>query len=174
MVLAGRVCQRSGCYKMFAKMNKRFDAGFEPGVGAGRIADLWRNTLAAIPAVYGRLVYLSGLRQTNSGRYEHHGLALLFGADEAHHALRSSHVRCFREWTGFSLEEKKADLDLYLASLGPERAEAVRAWNETASWRNLIPASVRGAEKKHFLADVDALMALLRNVYGVSGPDPDA
>jgi hypothetical protein len=155
-------------------MKKRFDAGFEPGVGAGPVADLWRNTLAAIPAIYGRLVYLSGLRQANTGRYEHHGLALLFGADEAHQALRFSHVRCFREWIGFSLEQKKADLDLYLASFGSEQAAAVRAWNETRSWRNLVPGSIRGGEKKQFLADVDALMALLRNVYGVSAPDPDA
>jgi len=174
MVQAGRVCYVRGCYKMLRRMSKRFDAGFEPSVGAGAIADLWRNTLAAIPAVYGRLAYLTGLRQANSGRYEHHGLALLFGADEAHHALRASHVHCFREWMGFSLEEKKADLDLYLASVGTDRAEAVRAWNETGAWRNLVPGSIRGAEKKHFLADVAALMALLRNVYGVSGPDPDA
>jgi len=152
----------------------RSDEGYAAGVRAGAIADLWRNTLSAIPTVYGRLAYLSALRQPDSGRYEHHGLALLFGADEAHQALRSSHVRCFREWMAHSLEQKKSDLDDYLDSRGTEKAEVVRAWSETGAWRILIPASIRTAERRHFLADVGALMALLRNVYGVSCPDPDA
>lgn len=153
-------------------MKKRFDADLVHGTDA--LADLWRNTLAVIPSVYGRLVYLSALRQSDSGRYEHHGLALVFSADEAHQALRTSHVRCFREWMGFTFEQKKADVDLYMSSLTVGKSEVVRAWNETAAWRSLIPGSIRGAERKHFLDDASALMALLRNVYGVSCPDPDA
>ena len=155
-------------------MKLRSDDGYAADVGAGPISDLWRNTLSAIPTIYGKLVYLSGLRQPHSGRYEHHGLAMRFGADDAQQALRASHVRCFREWMATSLAEKKADLEKYLESQEVGKAEVVRAWSETGAWRNLVPGSIRTAERKHFLADVGALMALLRNVYDVSCPDPDA
>jgi|SRR5579884_1460915 len=147
---------------------------FDAGVNSGPVADLWRNTLATIPSVYGRLAYLSGLRNRDSGRYEHHGLALRFGVDEAHKAIRDSHAREFRQWLRFSLEEQKADVDLYFSSTGENRLEVVRAWNETAAWRTLIPAHIRGAERQQFLSGLRALMALLRNVYDVSCPDPDA
>ena len=46
----------------------------------GAAADLWRNTLSQIPTLFGRLVYLSSLRDSNSGAYEHYGLAKVFGA----------------------------------------------------------------------------------------------
>ena len=59
-------------------------------------ADLWRNTISQIPSVFGRLVYLASLRNPNNGSYEHHGLALVFGEDEANKALKNSHTRGIR------------------------------------------------------------------------------
>jgi hypothetical protein len=79
----------------------------------GAPADLWRNTLSQIPSVFGRLVYLSSLRSGTSGRYEHHGLAMTFGEEESHLALSASHQETFAAWLSFSLEQQKADLDLY-------------------------------------------------------------
>src|ERR1700733_4646430 len=77
-------------------------------------SDLWRNTLSQIPTVFGRLVYLASLRNPNNGNYEHHGLALVFGEDEANRALKDSHSTVFAGWLTFNLEQQKADLDLYL------------------------------------------------------------
>jgi len=79
-------------------------------------SDLWRNTLSQIPSVFGRLVYLASLRNSNNGAYEHCGLSLVFGEDEANRALREGHVDVFTEWLAFNLEQQKADLDLYLAA----------------------------------------------------------
>src|SRR5581483_3516515 len=150
------------------------DSIFDSGVNGGAAADLWRNTLVAIASVFGRLAHLSALRNRDSGQYEHHGLALRFGAEQAHRALRSSHSREFQQWMDFSLEEQKADLNLYMSSAAEDRASILRSWSEIAAWRALIPASVRGAQRKHFLLNVETLMALLRNESGVSCPDPDA
>ncbi len=80
-------------------------------------ADLWRNTISQIPSVFGKLVYLASLRNANSGAYEHHGLALVFGDDEANKALKNSHSKVFAEWLYFNLEQQKADLDLYISCL---------------------------------------------------------
>src|SRR5579864_8729114 len=80
----------------------------------GAAADLWRNTLSQIPSVFGRLVYLSSLRNQNTGAYEHHGLALVFGPEESNRALKKSHSQAFAEWLSFDIEQQKADLDLYI------------------------------------------------------------
>ena len=136
--------------------------------------DLWRKTLRHIPTVVGRLAYLSQLRNPNSGRYEHHGLAAVVGRAEAEKALRSSHLAIFEEWVQFSLEEQKADLDLHFSTLDVPRREIVETWILAGTYNSLVPASVHGVERDVFLSDMRALLEILKNVTGASGPDPEA
>jgi hypothetical protein len=140
----------------------------------GASADLWRNTLSQIPSVFGRLVYLSSLRGPNTGLYEHHGLALLFGEDEADKALRKSHDDAFADWLNFSLEQQRSDLDLYLSALTGPRRTIVETWIRLMPYRNLVPAAARRSERKLFLADFEALLHGLKYEYGVSDPNRDA
>jgi hypothetical protein len=140
----------------------------------GAAADLWRNTLAQIPSVFGRLVYLSSLRDQNTGRYEHHGMSQIFGEEEADRALRESHAQTFADWLCFGLEQQKADLDLYLSAFEGNKRTILETWIRLAPYRNLLPASVRDVERRLYLTDLEALLELLKNEYGVACPDPDA
>jgi hypothetical protein len=139
----------------------------------GAPADLWRNTLSQIPSVFGRLVYLSSLRSGASGRYEHHGLAVTFGDEESHQALAQSHRETFSAWLGFSLEQQKADLDLYLSALIPDRAAIVDNWLRLGPYRNVVPAAARESERQLFAADFEALLEVLRREYGLNRHDPE-
>src|SRR5262245_9428693 len=84
-------------------------------------SDLWRHTLSQIPTTFGRMVFLSSLRDPNTGSYAHYGFAQRVGESVAEEALRESHEQCFSEWLGFSLEQQKADLDLYLSSIAADK-----------------------------------------------------
>jgi hypothetical protein len=137
-------------------------------------ADLWRNTVSQIPTVFGRLVYLASLRNPNSGGYEHHGLAQVFGEEEANKALRNSHAAVFAEWLSFNLEQQKADLDLYISDLREKKEVVIDTWIRLAPYRNLPPASVRGVERRLYITDFTALLELFRSACGVAAPDPDA
>jgi hypothetical protein len=140
----------------------------------GAAADLWRHTLSQIPCLFGRLVYLSSLRDSNTGRYEHHGLALVFGEEESDKTLRDSHDKAFSQWVTFGLEAQKADLDLYFSSLGTDKRTLLRTWQRLAPYRNMIPGSARAADRRLYLSDLEALLDLLRNEYGVAAQDRDA
>lgn len=148
----------------------RADGGLERGA----VSDLWRNTLSQIPSVFGRQVYLTSLRDANTGRYEHHGMALVFGEDEADRALRQSHEEVFRQWLSFDLQRQKTDLDLYLAEVASQKRTVVSTWARLKPYRNLAPASAREEEIQLYLADLEILLELLRNEYGVGVTDPDA
>lgn len=137
-------------------------------------SDVWRNTLSQIPSVFGRLVYLSALRNPNTGRYEHHGLSLVFGPEDSNKALRKSHSQAFAEWLFFDIEQQKADLDLYLSALFEEKKTVLEAWLRLAPYRNLVPGSVKSVERRLYLADFHAILELLKNEYAVDGPDRDA
>jgi hypothetical protein len=140
----------------------------------GAVPDVWRRTLSRIETIFGRLVYLAGLRDNNTGRYEHHGLAQIFGDEDADHALRSSHEITFAEWLSFGLERQKADLDLYLSQFAARKRRTVETWLRLTPYRNLIPDRAGGPERSLYLSDFETLLELLRNEYGVAEPDPDA
>ena len=58
------------------------------------IEDFEANTLGAVPGLLGRLSYVGRLRDgdaTGNGRYEHWGLAKVYGDDAAQCAIRASH-----------------------------------------------------------------------------------
>jgi hypothetical protein len=138
------------------------------------IADLWRNTLSQIPAVFGRLVYLSSLRDPNTGRYQHHGMSLVFGEDEARKALRKSHQQVFTEWLSFNLEQQHADLQLYLSDLYEDKRTVLESWRQLEPYKNLHPKSAKSVEKQLYLSDLTVLLDLLRNEFGAADPDPGA
>ena len=137
-------------------------------------SDLWRNTLSQIPSVFGRLVYLSSLRNPNNDHYEHHGMALVYGEEEANRILKKSHSKSFTEWLSFNLEQQKADLDLYISSLYEKKRTVLETWKKLAPYRSMIPSSVRGVERRLYVSDLTALLELLQNEHGVDAPDPNA
>jgi hypothetical protein len=137
----------------------------------GAPADFWRNTLNQIPSIFGRLVYLSSLRDQTTGRYEHHGLTQMFGETETDAALRDSHTDTFAEWLGSSLEQQKADLDLYLSSFQADRRTIIATWIRLAPYRGLVPAAVLDPERRLYLSDLEALLEILKAEYDVSGQD---
>jgi hypothetical protein len=137
-------------------------------------SDLWRNTLSQIPTIFGRLFYLASLRNQNSGRYEHHGLALLFGSLEASRALKKSHRQTFKEWMAFNLEQQHADLELFFSEQPEDKRTILKAWEQLEPYRNVLPNTVKDVERKHFLSNLRAILRLFKNASGAWDSDPEA
>ena len=151
---------------MVSKLERKFERG--------AAADLWRHTLAQIPTVFGRLVYLATLRSPNTGSYEHHGLAQVFGEEEADRTLRQSHFQVFSEWLCFNLEQQKSDLEEYLGGLEGGIRTVLSTWIRLAPYRGLVPTDCREVEKQLYNADLETVLELLRYEYDVASPDPEA
>ena len=125
--------------------------------------DLWRRTLAQIPTLFGKIVYLSELRDANSGAYQHFGLAQRYSADEANRILRESHERVFGDWLNSPLEQQRDDLEEYLGSLADDRETILRTWLTLAPYSNLIPINTREAERLLYISDLELILDVLRN-----------
>ena len=136
------------------------------------VTEGWVRNLAEIPSSYGQMVYLAAVRDPDSGRYEY------FGSDEStrievNRFLRHRHEAIFREWITLSLEKKMADVELYLASISRvDRAEIIDAWLRLTPYKNLVPGIIQGPERHRHISDFEAILGLLKNVYGVASPDP--
>jgi len=137
-------------------------------------ADLWQRTLVQIPSVYGRLVYMGSLRDANTDRYQHHGLAARYSEDSAAEVLRKSHSELFQEWLAMPLREQKKDIDGYLSSLNDDKRLVVETWLRVMPYRAVPPASARAVESDLFLSDFRILLELLKSEYGAAAPDRGA
>ena len=128
--------------------------------------ELWRRTLSQIATIYGRIVFLSSLRNVNTGRYEHHGLSIMFGEEATDRTLSQSHEQAFLEWLSLRLEQQKADLDLYLSSLPADRKTLAENWLRLAPFQTLPPAWASSAQRELFESNLKVLLDLLTNEYG--------
>ncbi len=127
----------------------------------------WRELLSDILSVFGRLVYLSSLRDSDTGLYRQWILAHELNEEEMDRVIRQTHRECFAEWLNFNLEQQKADLDLYLTHLGMNRRSVLEAWAEAAPYRHLVPPGAEEMERNLFLSDLGILIELLRKEYAI-------
>ncbi|MCS7044411.1 MAG: hypothetical protein NZR01_16625, partial [Bryobacteraceae bacterium] len=123
------------------------------------------------PSIYARLAFLASLRDVNTGRYEHHGLAMIFGREEAGEAIRKSHEETFLEWLALRLDQQKADLELYFSTLPADRRTLVENWLRLCPYRAVIPAWASAAQRELYEANFAALLELLRGELS-SSPEP--
>jgi hypothetical protein len=130
--------------------------------------------LSHIPTSYGRLVYLAGLRNPDTGQYEY------YGSDSSTRAVASRflkrlHENIFKEWVSYALERKKSDIEVYIAGIDQvDKTDLIDAWLRLTPYKNLVPASIQGPERQKHMSDFEAILGLLKNVYGVASPDPGA
>ncbi len=124
--------------------------------GATRPAqDLCRKTLSQIPTRFGRLVFLTSLRDSLTGRYVHETLTNLLGLEDADRLLCHAHHRVFSEWLCSSLAEQKADLDEFLESEPREVS--------LQECRFLAPPGAREVERQLYLTDLEMVLELIRH-----------
>jgi hypothetical protein len=138
------------------------------------VTDLWRRTLNQIPTLFGKISYLASLRDANTGRYRHHGLAQKFGHDEADRAIRQSHMETFRRWIETNLETQKDDLEEYLAALNESWPEVLANWARLALYESIVPLDSTETERDLYRSDFQVILRLLMREHGVGGPDPGA
>jgi hypothetical protein len=138
------------------------------------LAESWRRTVAGISTLLGQLAYLASLRNVNTGVYEHFGLAERVGASEVDSLIRRSHLEAFQQWLCFSLERQKEELNAYFSELEGDRREILSNWLVLGPYAAWVPAESRDVERKLFYTDLEMVLELIRNEFGVASRDPDS
>jgi hypothetical protein len=124
------------------------------------VEDFSSRTLAAISSVFGRLYYVSSLKDSDSGRYEHEGLTSLYPENAVQAALSHCHEELFSRILETSLREQERDLRACLGSAGDKFWDVVESWSQNRSFRSMCPEGLPDYLNDLFCSNMGALLAI--------------
>ncbi len=133
-----------------------------------RAFELWRQHVAEIPSTFGRLAFLAGLKNRETGRYTHYLLKSSLGESETDAVIRRTHLQVFAEWLSFNLQRQKADLNVFLAGVEGHRRQILAACAVLAPHVWCIPDGAAEHERQLYLADLTAILEPLYAEYGLT------
>ena len=123
--------------------------------------DFLRRTLAKVPCDLAQLIYLTSMRDYNTGRYHHDGLAARFSPAIARQALEMAHRDVFNKVAAFSLTELVKQMKNYFESSHESEIDVVRVWQRLEPYRVAIPLNVNPTVASLFLSNVKLALAIL-------------
>ena len=125
------------------------------------VRDFTSTTLAAIPNMFGRLIYIAALRDLSSGNYEHAGLAALYPPEAVQEALECCHYEIFNRILETPLAIQGEDLREALQGMPGPVAETVANWRRMESYRILPPGNAPDYLRELFFSNLAALLEIL-------------
>ena len=130
--------------------------------------DLTANYLEPLNSAYQRLAYLFSLRQADSGKYLHEGLAALYGAESVDQVVAHCHEEVFERLLEMPLNAQREDLRMYLGALpGPLEKNAAVCQKSYIDW---VPPSAPTYLKELYSSNLDVLLELLRDDTSTGRP----
>ncbi|HET8923361.1 MAG TPA: hypothetical protein VFN26_10245 [Candidatus Acidoferrum sp.] len=126
------------------------------------IQDFTLTTLAGIPGLFARLIYVASLRDLSSGRYDHAGLAALYPDEALQQAIQVCHEQVFEKVLEKPLSSQQEDLRACLSAMDGGLCAAVSHWQRLESYRFLIPEQSPDYLKELFCSNLHALLEILQ------------
>jgi hypothetical protein len=124
------------------------------------IEDFTSRTLAAISSDFGRLYYVSSLKDPGTGRYQHDGLMNLYSQASVQAALTHCHEELFSRILETPLSHQERDLRNCLESAGDQFWAVVESWRESRQFKTMCPGGLPDYLDELFCSNMNALLAI--------------
>ena len=122
------------------------------------IEDFTSRTLAVIPSYFGRLYYISSLKDPNTGRYSHDGLKDVYSENSVQAALTQCHEELFSRILETPLKEQECDLRKCIGSAGDEFWNVVETWRWSRYYQSMCPDGLPDYLNELFCSNMGALL----------------
>jgi hypothetical protein len=129
--------------------------------------DLRLRTLEPIGYDFGRLIYLSSLRDFNTGEYYHQGLAHSFSEQAASAALVACHQEIFYRLVSSPLESLVAQVERFMRSSPHDWKKTLNAWETLEAYRVMVPSVSNRLVAELFRSNVRVAMEVLKGRGGI-------
>jgi hypothetical protein len=122
--------------------------------------DFSSRTLAAISSVFGRLYYVSSLKDADSGRYVHEGLTSFYSQNAVQAALSHCHEELFSRILETPIKDQEPDLRECLGTAGDHYWNLVESWRQNRDFRNMCPEGLPDYLTDLFCSNMAVLLAI--------------
>jgi len=122
--------------------------------------DLTERTLAAIASEYGKLIYLSSLRDLASGTYRHEGLETLYSTGSVQEALLQAHREVCSRIMEMPLALQEMDLLSCWNGFDVEAEGLIGNWKESEAYRTLMPFGLPDYMRTLFCSNIETLLSV--------------
>jgi hypothetical protein len=126
------------------------------------ITDIETHTLQGMPGHFNQLIYLSSLRDYNTGRYHHYGLETRYSPEVVDAGLHHCHIRVFEELMALPLKEQTRDLVNLFGSIREERPRLINTWQHLRSYQVLPPEGCHPLARQLFDTNIEVILKVLR------------
>jgi hypothetical protein len=121
--------------------------------------DLLGTTLAGVTGIVGKMGYVAGLRDAQSGSYSHWGLSRTYGEQAAQQALAEAHRMLFLKLLRTPLRALRDDVMLSSGALQMTADEYLETFQNRMPV--LLPQDLAGGSARHFNSVLHALSILV-------------
>jgi len=132
-----------------------------------RVLDAWQQHVSEIPSTFGRLAFLAGLKNRDTGKYTHYLIKEVFDEGGTDRVIRRTHLQVFAEWLTYTLAQQQADLNIFLSGVDGHRRQILAACAVLAPHVWCIPDGAAEHERRLYLADLAAILEPLYIQYGL-------
>lgn len=122
--------------------------------------DFSSRTLASISSDFGRLYYVSSLKDEGSGQYQHDGLTSLYPPSAVQEALAHCHEELFTRILETPMKGQESDLGVCLGRAGDKYWDLVESWRENREFRSMCPEGLPDYLHDLFCSNMNALLAI--------------
>lgn len=130
------------------------------------LEDFSNTTLQAVSGTLGKLVYLSGLRDSD-GKYSHWGLARRHGSETANATIAAAHADVFRRLLRTPLPSLWNEISELASAQGSDATGFVGEVCQKS--QEMIPSDLRGGSRRHFNSVLLALSSLAASPEATAG-----
>jgi hypothetical protein len=116
----------------------------------------------SLPNDLSRLIFVSTLRDNNSGHYYHPEVAHRYSAQLADQAMLDCHARVYGEVLTLSIEQLTEQLDVYISTVPVPRGRLIETWTKLRAYRATIPVNSNAISAEIFFMKLEVALAILQ------------
>ena len=123
--------------------------------------DILRALRSSLPNDIASLIFLSTLRDNNSGRYFHPEVVRRYSDDIANQAMLACHREIYERIVALPLEDLTDQLDAYMKTVPVPRQRMIESWTKLRAYRATIPMDADPISTEIYFTKIDVSMAIL-------------